>query len=65
MSTLITSRAADLADLRQSVKDEFDAYFECGILAPGFPRLHCSDCGGDKRVAFSCKRRGFCPSCTS
>ena len=27
--------------------DEFDAFLECGILAHGF----------------SCKRRGFCPSC--
>ena len=36
---------------------------ECGILAPGFQRLRCADCGHDKLVAFSCKRRGFCPSC--
>jgi Transposase zinc-binding domain len=34
-----------------------------GILAHGFLRLHCGDCGHDKLVAFSCKRRGFCPSC--
>ena len=51
------------ADLPQFVKDEFDAFLECGILAHGFLRLHCGDCGHDKLVAFSCKRRGFCPSC--
>ncbi|MFT4101734.1 MAG: transposase zinc-binding domain-containing protein [Burkholderiaceae bacterium] len=34
-----------------------------GILACGFLRLRCGDCGHDKLVAFSCKRRGFCPSC--
>jgi hypothetical protein len=51
------------ADLPQFVKDEFDAFLECGILAHGFLRLHCADCGHDKLVAFSCKRRGFCPSC--
>ena len=51
------------ADLPQFVKDEFDAFLECGILANGFLRLHCGDCGHDKFVAFSCKRRGFCPSC--
>ena len=51
------------ADLPQFVKDEFDAFLECGVLAHGFLRLHCSDCGHDKLVAFSCKRRGFCPSC--
>ena len=51
------------AGLPQFVKDEFDAFLECGILAHGFLRLRCGDCGRDKLVAFSCKRRGFCPSC--
>ena len=45
------------------VKDEFEAYLECGILAHGFLRLRCSECSHEKLVAFSCKRRGFCPSC--
>ena len=57
------TEAAAGADLPQFVKDEFDAFLECGILAQGFLRLHCGDCGHDKLVAFSCKRRGFCPSC--
>ena len=51
------------AGLPQFVKEEFDAFLECGILAHGFLRLRCGDCGHDKVVAFSCKRRGFCPSC--
>ena len=29
----------------------------------GFARVHCGDCGKDDVVAFSCKGRGFCPSC--
>ncbi|MEO5735182.1 MAG: transposase zinc-binding domain-containing protein [Rubrivivax sp.] len=33
------------------------------MLAHGFLRLLCGDCGHDKLVAFSCKRRGVCPSC--
>ena len=41
---------------------EFDAFLECGILAHGFLRLHCGDCGQNKLVAFSCKRCGCCPS---
>ena len=45
------------------VKDEFDAFLECGILAHGFLRLRCAGCAHEKLVAFSCKRRGFCPSC--
>jgi len=36
---------------------------ECDILAHGFLRLRCADCTHEKLVAFSCKRRGFCPSC--
>jgi len=51
------------AGLPQFVKDEFGAYLECGILAHGFLRLRCADCGHDKLVAFSCKRCGLCPSC--
>ena len=51
------------ADLPQFVKDEFDAFLECGILAHGFLRLRCGECGHDKLVALSCKRRGFCPYC--
>ncbi len=46
------------ASLPQFIKDEFDAFLECGILAHGFLRLRCADCGHDKLVAFSCKRRG-------
>ena len=42
---------------------EFDAFLECGILAHGFLRLRCAQCAHEKLVAFSCKRRGFCPSC--
>jgi hypothetical protein len=33
------------------------------LLAHGFLRLHCDECGHDRLVAFSRKRRGFCPSC--
>jgi len=25
--------------------------------------VRCANCRAEKRVAFSCKRRGFCPSC--
>ena len=45
------------------VKDEVEAFLECGILAHGFLSVRCADCAHEKLVAFSCKRRGFCPSC--
>ena len=51
------------ASLPDFVKDEFDAFLECGILAHGVLRLRCGDCGHEKLGAFVCKRRGFCPSC--
>ena len=45
------------------VEREVGAYLECGVLAHGFLRAHCDGCGHDRLVAFSCKGRGFCPSC--
>lgn len=39
------AEAAAGADLPQFVKDEFDVSLECGILAHGFLRLRCGDCG--------------------
>ena len=51
------------SELPGFIKDEFDGFLECGILAHGFLRLRCGDCGHNKLLAFSCKRRGFCPSC--
>jgi hypothetical protein len=62
-SFIAHTEASTGAALPRFVKDEFDAFLECGILAHGFLRLRCGDCGHDKLLAFSCKRRGFCPSC--
>lgn len=45
------------------VERELRSFLHCGILAHGFVRVHCDDCGLDRVVAFSCKGRGFCPSC--
>ena len=42
---------------------EFDEYLKCGRLEHGFLRVQCESCHDEKLVAFSCKRRGFCPSC--
>jgi hypothetical protein len=44
---------------------ELRRYLECGILAYGFARARCSEWGHDFLVAFSCKGRGVCPSCTA
>ena len=37
-------------------------YVQCGILAHGFLRLGCDTCQKEL-LPFSCKWRGFCPSC--
>ena len=49
--------------LPDDVEAEFDAYLKCGRLEEGFLRLRCEQCHAEKLVAFSCKKRGFCPSC--
>lgn len=49
--------------LPQYVREEFEAYLKCGRLEHGFLRVRCEECHAEKLVAFSCKRRGFCPSC--
>jgi ribosomal protein S27E len=45
------------------VIQEFEAYLKCGRLEHGFLRVRCEACHDEKLVAFSCIRRGFCPSC--
>ena len=64
LSTFIQQRQLEGRPLPSYVIDEFEAYLRCGILAHGFLRLKCEDCKEEKITAFSCKKRGFCPSCT-
>jgi ribosomal protein S27E len=45
------------------VRAEFDATLVCGRPEHGIVRLRCASCGHDEILAFSCKRRGFCPAC--
>jgi len=49
----------------EHVEREFRRYLECGILAHGFARARCGQCGHDFLIAFSCKGRGVCPSCNA
>jgi hypothetical protein len=42
---------------------EFDEYLKCGRLEYGFLRLRCDVCHAERLLAFSCKRRSYCPSC--
>ena len=47
------------------IEQDFRKYLECGVLAHGFARARCTDCGYDFLVAFSCKGRGICASCNT
>jgi len=47
------------------VEKDFRAYLRCGILAHGFARARCEDCGHERLIPFSCKGRGICPSCNT
>lgn len=47
------------------VEQEFRRYLECGILAHGFARARCAECGHDFLIAWSCKGRGVCPACNT
>jgi hypothetical protein len=58
-----TAGDAERPGLPGFVKREFEAYLRCGILRHGFTRLRCANCACEHLLPFSCKRRGFCPSC--
>lgn len=45
------------------IKEEFEKFLHCGIAEFGFVRTYCYQCKLSGIVAFSCKKRGFCPSC--
>ena len=66
-SWLAARREADPdgVPIPRHVERELRGYLGCGILACGFARAYCDTCGHDFLVAFSCKGRGLCPSCTT
>jgi len=47
------------------IHEEFEKFLECGVPEHGFIRTYCHQCRVSGIVAFSCKKRGFCPSCTA
>ena len=55
--------AAEDRFLPDYVQQDFTEFLKCGLLEHGFLRVRCERCHHEKLVAFSCKRRGFCPSC--
>ena len=58
---------ASLEDQGQSlplyIQQEFDDFLQCGRLKSVSCGCAVKGCYHERLVAFSCKRRGFCPSC--
>src|SRR5450631_2909900 len=54
---------SDGRTLPSFVTDELHEFLGCGILARGLAQLFCPTCRERFVVAWSCKGRGFCPSC--
>ena len=63
LATALAQASLDGPGLPRYVEQELSRYLSCGILSDGFCRVECTDCGEEMLVGFSCKGRGFCPSC--
>lgn len=59
----VASQAQEDRPLPENVRAEFEEFLRCGVLDHGFLRVVCEHCHAERLVAFSCKKRGFCPSC--
>src|SRR5215468_3998586 len=57
------AEAGDGAGLPQFVEREFREFLTCGVFEGGVVRFQCEGCGREHLVPFSCKGRGWCPSC--
>ncbi len=62
---LETWLSSTVENIPHFIEEEFRSFLKCGILAYGFARAHCKECGHDSLIAFSCKGRGICPSCNT
>jgi hypothetical protein len=58
-----TAEAGDGVGLPQFVEREFREFLLCGVFEAGVVRFQCEGCRREHLVPFSCKGRGWCPSC--
>ena len=63
LETFLDRTRTEDHELPRYVEQELREYVTCGGLETVL-RLRCDDCHKELVVAFSCKGRGFCPSCT-
>src|SRR6266540_6742460 len=57
------AEAGDGAGLPQFVEREFREFLLCGVYEAGVARFQCEGCAREHLVPFSCKGRGWFPSC--
>jgi len=65
VETFIADRKTEGRPVPDRVAKELRDYLKCGILQYGFIRVYCPGpaCKYELAVGYSCKGRGFCPSC--
>jgi hypothetical protein len=51
--------------MRSIIPKTVERFLGCGLPEGGFARVRCDACRAEFFVAFSCKQRGFCPSCSA
>jgi hypothetical protein len=49
----------DSVGVPRFVHKELRGFLDCGVLARGLIRLHCTECSRDHVIGLSCKGRGF------
>ncbi len=59
----VAAAASGRGGLPKRVQEEVRRYLQCGVLRYGFVQTKCESCEESVLVAFSCKARGWCPSC--
>ena len=64
-SFLATVREQRGKDIPHYVEEELRRYLRCGLACHGFLRVVCPACRKEILVAYSCKCRGTCPSCSA
>lgn len=62
-SLIAQTEAITGAELPHVIKDEFDAFLECGIRAHGFLWLRCDECGHDSCWLSAASAEGICLPC--
>ena len=63
LESLLARADAEGRPVPRFVERELRAFLRCGVAAHGFLIVRCRSCGHDRLLPFSCKGRGFCPSC--